>query len=96
MHTLVWKYPIVLGDGVTSHLMLPVGCKAVHVEEDTYRLPQIWVQFDKLEELSVPVMEPRVALVVGTGTPFDSTNFHHVGTIQKDGYVWHIYLNRDK
>lgn len=90
--TTIWKYAINLME--YQELIVP---------EDSFPLSfqlqdgflRLWFHIKNTNNklVKIPVY------IVGTGqqTPFTSTTLvNYVGTIQKDGYVWHCYVGLSK
>ena len=82
----IWKYPVPITDSFT--LALPQGARplAFQVQGTT---PTLWCLVDPTAELV-----KRIFRVCGTGNPIEFDGLgreRHLGTIQLDGFVWHLF-----
>lgn len=80
---VIWKYQFEIDDVVTLHI------PATHVVlsiQNQDGFPTLWAMVDPQSE---KVME--TLYVYGTGHPIKPANKNHIGTIQIDGLVWHIF-----
>lgn len=80
----IHKYPM---SQETTFISMPKGAKILdlQVQDGT---PTIWALVDDEAEL-----EKRNFQTVGTGWPLNDAirGFPHIGTVQIDGLVWHIF-----
>lgn len=79
---VIWKYPIPLG---TSSLRMPRGARLLCVQMQE-NMGYLWALVDQ----SSPLVDRHIA-IVGTGWTLESLPGEYVGTLQADGYVWHIF-----
>lgn len=80
----VWKFP--LNDHGRTGLTVPKGASPLHVDYQNYVLT-LWMGLDPdLAE------EGRAFQVIATGEPVElDTLCGHVGTVQRHGFVWHVF-----
>jgi hypothetical protein len=85
MSEVIWKFPIQVGD---TWLSIPGTWKALSAQLQDEQLC-LWVLVDPLEPpVAVPVR------VIGTGWLHDMHGWEHLSTVQRDGYVWHVFVPR--
>jgi hypothetical protein len=79
----IYKYLVPIEDSFI--IPLPPGSKVLQfaLQGDE---PMIWVEV----EPSPQGLEARTFHIVGTGRKIP-TSSEYVGTVQMDGYVWHLY-----
>jgi hypothetical protein len=82
MTAVVWKYPVPLQD--EFDLEIPGYCNAIAFQVQDGR-PYVWVECKPEEPLS-----PYRFFLIGTGFRVPNARAY-VGTIQLDGFVWHLY-----
>jgi len=84
MMDYIWKYPIKVTD--KQFVRMPRGSKILSAQvqgEQVY----IWASVR-----SDNVMVDRCITIIGTGMRIHIGQYGvHIGTIQKDGFVWHIF-----
>lgn len=79
----IYKYPLQITD--VQRVLMPSGAKILcaQVQGDQVCL---WAEVDTEKET-----EPRIIMIVGTGDPWRSDYYTYIGTVQLQGYVWHVY-----
>lgn len=81
----IHKYPF--GVAHTFSVPLPVAHEVVHVDMQGDAQPTMWVEVDTSTDTI-----PFEFHVVGTGHQVPNGTAH-VGTVQMDVFVWHLYEN---
>jgi hypothetical protein len=91
---VIYKYPIV-NFGIGS-ISMPEGAEILTVQwDDTVGTPCVWAIVDS----SSPTFEYRTFEFIGTGHPMPELDFKsrvYIGTIQNNGFVWHVFEHVDK
>lgn len=93
IYKMVYKYDV--PHAANFVVSLPTGAEIldIQVQDDNIRM---WALID----VDVDTYENRTFKLAGTGTPmkFDKgtksrlgKGYKHIGTVQQDGYVWHIF-----
>lgn len=78
--TVIWKYAIY------DTVEMPKGAKVISVQLQDETLT-LWAA------IPCPVSSVRQIRhfeIVGTGYAFEERNTSYLGTIQRNGYVWHV------
>jgi hypothetical protein len=83
MNTTIWKYTLSI-DGEVDILM-PLRARIISAQAQDGKIA-IWAIIDP----SSPVGARRLA-VHGTGGPGPRIDAAHIGTVQLDGFVWHVF-----
>ena len=87
----ILKYPIEVKEFQT--IIIPKGAKILSIQHQMTRLDPsqivVWALGDTNEE-----DEAKELYLFGTGEWVDNDNLNHLATVQKDGYVWHIFETR--
>lgn len=84
MTQVIHKYPIPLA--TVSRIDLPIDAFILTVQVQGNG-PVMWAQVNPANEL-----RPRTVYVIGTGHTVRDEHADYVGTVQIDGFVWHIYI----
>jgi len=82
MSEVIFKYPL---KTMVSIIEIPASAKILCVQMQ-HGVATIWVQLAKDDPTT-----KRSFAFVGTGSELPSQCKTYIGTIQDDGYVWHIY-----
>ena len=80
----VWKYPLDWHPGSNQYVELPLGSEVLHFASQD-DIATIWCRVDT----NIEAMERRAFSIQFTGAPFSGGDY--IGTVQKDGYVWHLF-----
>ena len=84
MNTVIYKYELEVADW--QDVKMPLGGEILSIQLQGAK-PTIWVKLAPHQ----PVGERRLR-IVGTGHSFvDALIGDYVGTIQSDGFVWHLF-----
>ena len=83
----IWKYPIQLG---FNKLILPKGAIVLECQPQGGHIT-LWVLHDT-DQVEVV----RYFNVHGTGHELDEDPGMHVGTVQMDSFVWHVFEVEDR
>lgn len=78
---IIYKYPVPIADKFT--LEIPWGYRILSFQVQNGQ-PFIWVQVDPEHSNKVITFH-----LIGTGQPH--VLYNYVGTIQLDGFVWHLF-----
>ncbi len=79
----IWKFPLPIADEIEVDMPGFSLNLAVQLQGNDIFL---WAIVDP----DTPKI-PKRFCIVGTGHPFNPSNKLYVGTVQKDGFVWHIF-----
>ena len=85
----IWKFKLLWRE--VQPVLLPSGAKVLTVQFQRDDLC-VWAEVDSE---ATPVQ--TFFLIVGTGNPMpdvDMKNFRYLSTVQKDGFVWHVYVEK--
>ena len=90
---VIYKYPMSLRVAGGIHQFdWPVETKALHVGAQERETVTIWVQTKVEHPNREGPKERRTFRIYGTGFPLDPDDIRsYVGSVQQDGYVWHVY-----
>ena len=75
----IWKYKFNYG------IEMPLDAKILTIQTQDGE-PTIWALVNPNNELEI-----RNFRIVGTGNPFDDTNYTYIGTFQDGPFVWHLF-----
>lgn len=79
MSSVIYKYPIRLGEIVTVR-----NGNVIHFGADARNDLCAWVQHTDGDNSTTKLY------IVGTGAPFDELHIAHCSYVDSDGYVWHL------
>lgn len=77
----IYKYEV---PGVVQ---MPASAKVLGLQEQGDKF-MIWVLIDLSDD---QILENRKFKIIGTGWEFDDAEKRYVGTVQKNGFVWHLF-----
>ena len=82
----IFKYPIVITDH--QQIMMPRGANLIHVGPDPSGQLCVWAKTDPKKE-----HKPVDIWVIGTGNqmPVDAALSAHLGSVNHDPFMWHIF-----
>jgi hypothetical protein len=81
----IYKYRIPMLDSFT--IAMPKGAKVLHFSIDQKDgLMYVWAEINTYNGLVHKGFE-----LIGTGNPIMSVIKKYIGTVQKDGFVWHLF-----
>lgn len=82
----IYKYPLEVVDMLK--ITMPKNAVILSVQSQMGLL-QLWAEVDPIETLT-----EYTFLIVGTGhvIPVSDGNRKYIGTVQHNGFVWHVYL----
>jgi hypothetical protein len=85
LEKVVYKYILPLEHGDKHDVKMPVNARILHVGMQGNNIC-IWA-------LVWPLItqEERYFQIVGTGHLFDATGKVHIGSVQHEGFVWHVF-----
>jgi hypothetical protein len=83
MEKVIWKYIIPLNDRFEIHSPKGAQILSGQIQDDSVC---IWLLVNPNAE-----REFRILHVVGTGNPFNSHGLKFITTVQKNGFVWHLF-----
>lgn len=84
----IFKYP--LHSSIQKRISINKGAKILCCQIDSKtNVPTLWA----LVDTDQPLCE-RLVVIVGTGWVLDEiiVALPYCGTVQQDGYVWHVFL----
>lgn len=85
---VIWKYQLALEDDFEC--TMPKGAEILSVQLQGYGVnPQMWVRCDPHAPDTTVKLHCR-----GTGHPVNA-DWQHIGTVQRDPYVWHFFKEDD-
>jgi hypothetical protein len=80
----IYKYQFNVAD--SFEIEMPIHSDVLSIQLQNGK-PTMWVKIDTSQE-----MVRRMFLAFGTGHPMTSLiDLRHIGTIQINGFVWHIF-----
>lgn len=79
----IYKYP--LGIGEKKSVLMPQDATVLTVQIQAGG-PTLWALVDPNAKLV-----KRVFHVIGTGWPKEFLSERYIGTVQSDGFVWHVF-----
>jgi len=84
--TVIWKYILTLS-GEPQEFHVPIDSKWLTVDIQDHDIV-IWAECNVERD-----KEPRILQIYGTGNEIHEDEYrrHYIGTVQLDGYVWHIF-----
>lgn len=85
--TTIWKFPIALLE--RQVIQMPKGAHPLSVQMQGNTIT-LWAMVNTEHP-----MEDREIRIVGTGREADSRD-HYLGTVQVDGFIWHIFEHYEK
>lgn len=84
MNAVILKFPL-FQMKQTNEVVMPLGAEILCVQEQRGYIT-IWAKCHPNVKTEVRHIE-----VHGTGNEFDDKGLRYVGTVQQDGFVWHIF-----
>jgi hypothetical protein len=80
----IYKYQFQIADRIEIEMPIHSDILSVQLQGNT---PTMWAKVDTSLDLV-----KRIFLVFGTGHEINSIfDYRHIGTIQHNGFVWHIF-----
>lgn len=84
---VIWKFPLAITD--RQHIEMPLGGKFLHVDQQASTLT-LWAAVDPTAKKG-----RHTVRIVGTGHEFPPEWLPaYVGTVQMNGFVWHVFVER--
>jgi len=83
---MIWKFQVEIVDRQTIHMPLGARIISAQVQGDTICL---WAIVDPGSNPS-----PATIRIVGTGQQMPEVDMEHLGTVQMDQFVWHVFRER--
>lgn len=77
---MIYKYPV---NG--KYLTLPIDSRFLHVAYQDHMM-HVWIELGKSEETLDYVVD-----YVGTGWEQDTSDKAYIGSVDRDGFVWHVF-----
>lgn len=84
MSKKIYKYQLEVTDDIQK-LSIPEGGQFLSVQEQNGGI-SIWFLVDTHASDC-----PREFVIHGTGHTVGEESVHHLGTVQMDGFVWHVF-----
>lgn len=80
----IYKYQFQIADRIEIEMPIHSDVLSIQLQSG---IPTMWVKVDTSLQ-----MVKRIFVVFGTGHEINSMfDYRHIGTIQHQGYVWHIF-----
>lgn len=83
----IYKYPLKITD--EQQIELPEDVRILTVQMQGGKA-YLWAMVDTDAE-----KVKRTIQIFGTGISVDPDGLAYIGTVQRDGFVWHVFINID-
>ena len=83
----IWKHRLVLDTSTPQQFYLPIAARVLTIQLQDNDIT-FWTCHETLSERHRTIREFHI---FGTGFEFDGYGLSYIGTVQRNGYVWHIF-----